>query len=480
MTFLDEETAYQLSHNWFLIDGKDFQVVDGVSIGLVLQLVTFEFFFKNANETRQRKGCKGLLKKKHLEWQARFLYSYLTQWKVNLPQVDLVTVFGVNNSPMIESANLVAHTCSSEQLSTGGIVVDKSIHLQVASTLECYYWTSAYGIVDELHVKRIAREQLKIFTSLHGQYCNNLDAYKIKKSRKVKFLKFIRRQIPQLCREIVALSNLLTKLAPKAILLASDAHRIERIIVQVAKKQEVATYVVQHGAPIWRYGYVPVVADKMLVWGEDAFNWFVKHGVPSEKLVIVGNPRFDKLAVINLEKKRVAKMKLFLLPNPIDRDLTSKMISSFISAVRFHDGPAIIKLHPSETDIDWFRDQIPEHLKSKIQISTLPLAEVGISMGDVAVVGNSTAGVDVVLLGGTIVNVKLPGMPNPIPYSKYKVGVDADLENIGDAIFRVKINDQEQRIKNRKIFLEKFLYRLDGKSAKRASTVIINGKRATT
>lgn len=477
MIALNEDIAYQLSHNWFLVDGEDRLIVGGVSLGLVFQLLVFEYFFKQANETKHRSGIKGILKARHLEWSARFFHSYLTQKKGVLNHVDLLTVYDVNNTPMIESANLVADTCKCQQLAVAGVVVDKSLCQQASNNIDILYLTNAYGVVDELAAMKMARKQLKNFNCFYSSYCIKMSEYELSIKETVYFLRFIKKQIHQLCREIVALDNLLGKLTPKAILLTSDAHRIGRIVVQLAKSRGISTYVIQHGAPIWKYGYVPVVADKMLVWGGDAFDWFVSHGVPAEKLNIVGNPRFDNLTLVELKKNNCQPPKVLLLPNPIDRALISRMISSFILSTRSHDGPVIIKLHPSETDIEWFQREIPAQLKNKIHISTRPLNELDIGLGDIAVVANSTAGVDVVLLGGAIVNVELPGMPNPIPYSKYMVGVNTNLENIGDAIFKAKKMSQEKWLENRTIFLENFLYRLDGMSADRAANIIVDSVR---
>jgi hypothetical protein len=374
---------------------------------------------------------------------------------------------------MVESANLVTNICKSGQLTVAGIVVDKPLFMKASCNNDCFYLTNAYDLADEFTSRQMAQKQVKNFKNFYSGYFTNLAEFNILNNEAVSFLQFIQKQIRQLCREIVALSNLLAKLNPKAILLTSDAHRIGRIVVQIAKRRGIRTYVIQHGAPIWKYGYIPVVADKMLVWGEDAFDWFVSHGVPAEKLAIVGNPRFDNLTIHEPKKNTGQPQKLLLLPNPIDRSLTSRMISSFIASTGFHDGPVIIKLHPSETDIGWFKQKIPAKLRKQIQISTKPLSEVNIRLGDVAVVANSTAGVDVVLLGGSIVNIDLPGMPNPIPYSKYMVGVSTNLENLGDGIIKAKSFNQELWIENRRIFLEKFLYRLDGKSGKRAANVIL-------
>ncbi len=60
MAHLKEDIAYKISHNWFLINDQDRLIVNNVSIGLVLQIIVFEYFYRKANETRRCNGLKGL------------------------------------------------------------------------------------------------------------------------------------------------------------------------------------------------------------------------------------------------------------------------------------------------------------------------------------------------------------------------------------------------------------------------------------
>lgn len=473
MFSLDDEAAYELSHHWFLIDGKDKLEMHGVSIGLVLQLYVFEYFFRGANKTRDRRGLKGWLKKRHLEWHARFLHSFFKRGRSKEQSSDVLVFYDVNNSPMVQSLNLVATALSECNIKSLGVAVDRDLSSLVYGPMDTIQWTEFYNISNEIALSRISRGVLRSWEGNLVSYRENLIRFGLTQKEISKFLKFVKRQIRQICREIVSLKNLLKRTEASVALLASDAHRIGRIVVQLVKPLGIPSYVIQHGAPIWKYGYVPIFADEMLVWGRDSRDWFVGHGVSPEKLRIVGNPRFDNIIQCGPMEGVSANPKIFLLPNPIDRELTKQMISSFVSAIDTWPGRIIIKLHPSENDVEWFRRQIPGNCHKHVEIVCKPLSGMEICIGDVVVVGNSTAGIDAVLLGAAIVNVELPNMPNPIPYEKYGVGVRAQLGDLVGPINKILDMSSESWRECREIFLENILYRVDGLAARRAASVVL-------
>ena len=300
----------------------------------------------------------------------------------------------------------------------------------------------------------------------------NLSQFGLSEKKIETFLSWVARQIPQLCREIIAIESLLITIKPKSILMASDAHRIGRIIVQLARQLNIKTNVMQHGAPVWEYGYIPVFADKMMVWGKESFYWFLERGVCEEQLAIVGNPRFDKAIKAYSDCYHSISPKILLLTNPIDRNVIKKLIRTFAWATENFKGKVIIKLHPSETDPEWFRSQIPDPVKNNVEVSSLPMNDVGLGIGDIAVVGNSSAGIDAILMGAAVVNICIDDMPNPIPYAKYKVGIESDIEHLKQDLQKCLNIDTITWEKNRMHFLTNYLYKLDGRSTERALEII--------
>ena len=91
----------------------------------------------------------------------------------------------------------------------------------------------------------------------------------------------------------IAADRLLECMRPDKILLSTDVHMISRILALKAKEKNIPSLVIQHGATISPYGYVPVSADYMAVWGEVSRKWFIHNGVNNDKLVLTGNPKYD-------------------------------------------------------------------------------------------------------------------------------------------------------------------------------------------
>ena len=61
----------------------------------------------------------------------------------------------------------------------------------------------------------------------------------------------------------------------KGVVLNSDVHKVSRIFTFFCKKNKIKNYVLQHGAPVLDYGYLPVNTEKMFNWGKLSFDWFL-------------------------------------------------------------------------------------------------------------------------------------------------------------------------------------------------------------
>lgn len=78
----------------------------------------------------------------------------------------------------------------------------------------------------------------------------------------------------------------------KSILTLCDAHMNENAITRVANEKGIPTYTLQHG--LVNEQWLPVVSDKIFVWGEKTKNKLLDMHVPEEKIVIAGRLLLDK------------------------------------------------------------------------------------------------------------------------------------------------------------------------------------------
>jgi len=83
------------------------------------------------------------------------------------------------------------------------------------------------------------------------------------------------------------------------IVLWSDVGDWDRMVIQSARSTGKKVYVIQHGRKGSSRYYPPfnepIVADKLLVWGQNDKDLLVKHGHPAKKIEVVGTTIFDHL-----------------------------------------------------------------------------------------------------------------------------------------------------------------------------------------
>jgi len=85
------------------------------------------------------------------------------------------------------------------------------------------------------------------------------------------------------------------RVRPCALVLDEDATPLARAAVALARQYGAASFVVQHGAPICRFGFAPPAADRVLVWGRSSQKQLARWGVPAERIELVGSPGHEAL-----------------------------------------------------------------------------------------------------------------------------------------------------------------------------------------
>ena len=219
----------------------------------------------------------------------------------------------------------------------------------------------------------------------------------------------VQRSVPWVAEEAEALRDLLGALDPPAILVASDQHRMGRIISQLAPDRVI---VVQHGLPQAEVGYLPVVAGRVAVWSEASRAWFTEHGVPDSRLVVTGNPRFDALVAprdgdgdpggTRLPRGN-PRILLALSPTVTARNRALLgMVLRGIAGV-----PAaslVVKLHPGQGDWSWVRGEVR---RADVKGSVLVLRHDPLSRllrwADTTIVHRSTVALDSLVAGTPVI-----------------------------------------------------------------------------
>jgi len=132
-------------------------------------------------------------------------------------------------------------------------------------------------------------------------------------------------------------------------------------MILAAKACGIKTLTMVHGVMDPSYGFYPVIADKILVWGAMQKKYLLDGGVDAKKICIVGNPISEKYKTtvstnnnireigVGLNNKSVAYNKLLL-----------ENFAKYANENR--DIKFIIKLHPSMIMLDWMYKLRNEYL----------------------------------------------------------------------------------------------------------------------
>lgn len=164
------------------------------------------------------------------------------------------------------------------------------------------------------------------------------------------------RSAPWLVVEMAALRRVIDAVHPRSIAVASDQHRIGRLVRLVAAEGSSQVVVLQHGLPRTAIAYLPVVADTVCVWSESVRRWFVENGTSAARLCVVGNPRLDATHTSEREvvredirrRHRLSGGVNLLIPlSPMDGETNRAIIDIALDALaREPSLVAIVKLHP--------------------------------------------------------------------------------------------------------------------------------------
>lgn len=208
----------------------------------------------------------------------------------------------------------------------------------------------------------------------------------------------------------------LHKIKISSVLTICDSHFNECIITLLAHQQRIPTYTNQHGEFADIYDYLPIPSDKIFVWGEKSKKRLIEHGVHPEKIIISGNPNFDRVyswylpqkqnIYTRMQKNYALKDNLpiitYLSPGLFshsDLELLNELFKCFCQIA---DLPVniIIKLHPSSDNIEIYRRWLND-LKINTRILLLQQEDLFdiLAITDIAVTFYSSAGIEAIGFG---------------------------------------------------------------------------------
>jgi hypothetical protein len=219
------------------------------------------------------------------------------------------------------------------------------------------------------------------------------------------------RSLPWVAVERRALQRMLERLRPRAIAIASDQHRIGRLVTQTAAQFGIPVTVLQHGLPQSELGYLPVVAQRVAVWSSEAADWFAARGTDRSRLAVLGNPRFDAIAAHTgyrpARDSRPARHepRLLLALSPASVTTNGLVVSLALGLLKeLPTARLVVKLHPGYREWGWVSQTVREAGESRrVRIARSEDLLALVEWADVALVHRSTVALESLVAGTPVV-----------------------------------------------------------------------------
>lgn len=350
-------TGEQLARTWYLstLDNKDYSLCDGISAGFLLEW-TMAFYFIDMlkvfaiikriieEETPEKifvfEGQLNTIVPLADIWTIGSIVKFLAN---GIPVENIKPNFikAHNSSFLIDSAREIFSYINSflnlmniwffksanrgrkkivffeafrhiktvlPQLKSNSVTV---VHLEKKISPKIYLDVRLSSVVvDDLKRYKKKRRHLADYTIDINEFENNTIGHFVFRGINIypivrdKIIYFFKKYIPAAVRsDMLCFKNYINKNSPHCIITENDSVYYERMLVVIAKNEGIKTIVVQHGTMIetrdgfdeilFDVGFYPLVADKFLAYGEFAKNWFEKRGIPADRIILTGAPRYD-------------------------------------------------------------------------------------------------------------------------------------------------------------------------------------------
>ena len=239
----------------------------------------------------------------------------------------------------------------------------------------------------------------------------------------------LREAYPRVLRRLESLDAFFGETRPEWVVVDEDVSDWNRSVVTAARAAGVKTIVCQHGLPGDPVGYAPVAADFFGAWGRESAEKLKSWGVPAQKIVELGAPRYDALfkrADRDGVRDRVGRILVILPKTKTSRKpgrygidhltlvYTQKVIEAVFAALRGTGREVRLKPHPAETQLEALREWLGRnapgvpHAVADAAVSASSLME-GCSL----VIGcESAAMLEALILGIPSICVNFSGGPD--------------------------------------------------------------------
>ncbi len=222
------------------------------------------------------------------------------------------------------------------------------------------------------------------------------------------------------------------------IVSATEMHPHERLVFTRAKTRTISTILIQHGVTDQtiknQVVNTPSIASHVFVWGEHAKRYFLKHGVPEQRVTVTGSPALTSLFHSLKRPSRETILTPFALPNRafilfsgqhFDREKNTALCTLMLEAYkRFssmtQEPPALlITPHPAKSPystVSFYTNLVEKHdlnLEGNVFVRSAK-NQIGelLEMADLLITSSSTLHVEAAIKGIPVILLNIDGVPD--------------------------------------------------------------------
>ncbi len=221
------------------------------------------------------------------------------------------------------------------------------------------------------------------------------------------------------------------RVRPAAVVVSDDATPLCRAMVHAARVRGIGSLVVQHGAPCVCFGFAPLLADRIAVWGDAAQQQLVAWGVEPRRIVRVGKtkrqPKNRSRRVGWLRRSR--PKRVLVLDTAVPRDqrpdatgfhLTTRTYRTMIETAcrvlaRWPNLLVTVRPHPRRHDRGIWRVITTRFSGFAVRIDGQQSLDRQLQQADVVISFASSAGIEAASIGKPVIQMLPEGSAEILP-----------------------------------------------------------------
>lgn len=309
---------------------------------------------------------------------------------------------------------------------------------------------------------------------------------------------FFMKDIPRIASNINMLDGLTRKKKIKIAVLRNDVKEMERTIILSLRLQKIPSLVIQHGIMAEPNGHNALLADKFAAWGKAALDWYGRYENLLDRFEITGNPRFDCIlnwrpGITREDLRRRLTLKedrgiILFVTQQISKfssfwtdDLFWVMADRLLEAMRlFPDKQLVIKADPYEDLTPYLERISAKRNNNAVAIRDIDIYTL-IYFSELIIIQDSTAGLEAMFFDKPLISVNLTKRQDRVAYARKGAAIGVyEAADLASAISRA-LSDREtiEAMRSaRKVFIDEYAYKTDGRAAERLMNLINVTQRA--